>query len=81
MISKPLQQFWVQEVPISHKYEMYYPDTLNILHVGISKSNNWIVLTEHFEFATTGFIFLDTNHWISIEAHVFNVYLPLTAPE
>ena len=54
---KPWKQFFVREVPLSYKYELYYPNTVNNSAWGGFQSKK-IVLPEHSEFASTGFILL-----------------------
>ena len=62
---KPWKQFFVREVPLSYKYELYYPNTVNNSAWGGFQLMK-IVLPEHLEFALLGFILLfGILHWIS----------------
>ena len=61
---KPLKQFFVREVPLSK--ERYYPNTVNNSLCGGFHFQKWIVLPEHFEFASAGFkiscFYIESKH-------------------
>ena len=44
-------------VPLSYKYDLYYPNAVNnSMYGGFHfQTKAWIVLPEHLEFASTGF--------------------------